>query len=461
MAELREPEAKRDQDAPAELSEELIREVEQALRADATERVLDVLDDLHVADQADMLEKLPAEDREAMVEILKDDLDPELLTHLHEHVRADVLEQLGPAQAAAAIAELDTDDAIDVLSYLGDEDQMRLLGSMPASERAMLEQGLAFPEDSAGRLMQRQVVAIPEFWTVGQTIDYLRAKAELPDEFYDIYIINPRFEPVGSIPLSKVLRSRREVLLHQLKLKELRLIPAEMDQEEVAFLFRQYGLVSAPVIDDRDRLIGVITVDDVVDVLEEEAEEDFLALGGAPDSDIFASPLQTGRKRFPWLLLNLGTATLAALVIAQFEGAIEELVLLAILMPVVAALGGNAAMQAVTVTVRALAMRQITRANTLRVLGRELLVGSLNGAGLFVASALLVLVWLGHAGLGVVFGCGILLTLLVAALVGVGVPILLDRMGIDPAVGSSVLALTVTDMFAFLSFLGLASIYLL
>ncbi|HEX6144788.1 MAG TPA: magnesium transporter [Geminicoccaceae bacterium] len=461
MAEVREPEAKRDQDAPAELSEELIREVEQALRSDATDRVLDVLDDLHVADQADLLEQLPAEDREAMVEILKEDLDPELLTHLHENVRADVLEQLGPEQAAAAIAELDTDDAIDVLSYLGDEDQMRLLGSMPASERAMLEQGLAFPEDSAGRLMQRQVVAIPEFWTVGQTIDYLRAKAELPDEFYDIYIINPRFEPVGSIPLSKVLRSGREVLLHQLKLKELRLIPAEMDQEEVAFLFRQYGLVSAPVIDDRGRLIGVITVDDVVDVLEEEAEEDFLALGGAPDSDIFASPIETGKKRFPWLLINLGTAIIASIVIAQFEGAIDQLVALAVLMPIVASMGGNGGTQTLSVVIRALATRELTARNAYRVLGREFIVGGLNGLLFLVVGVLVAVVWFGNLMLGVMFGIALLVTLIFAAVAGVALPMLFDRLGLDPAVSSGVFLTTVTDVVGFFTFLGLATLFLL
>ena len=458
-AEIREPE--RDQETPPGLSEDLIREVVQALEGEEPERARELLDDLHAADQADLLEQLSPEAREQLVPILRPDLDPDILTYLDEHIRADVLEQLGPEKASQAISGLDTDDAIDVLSYLGEEDQLALLGAMPASERAMLEEGLSFPEESAGRLMQRELVAIPEFWTVGQTIDYLRAKIELPDEFYDIYIINPRFEPVGSVPLSRVLRSRRGVLLHELKLKELHLIPYAMDQEEVAFRFRQYGLVSAPVVDQRGRLIGVITVDDVVDVLEEEAEEDLLALSGARDSDIFAPPLRTSARRVPWLLVNLATASLAALVIAQFEAAIGELVVLAVLMPIVASLGGNAGIQALTVSVRALAMKQITRANTFRILGKELLVGGLNGAALLVAGMLLVVAWFGAFDLALIFGIGIIVNIVIAALVGVTVPILLDRMGLDPAVASSVFVTTITDVVGFFIFLGLAAAFLL
>jgi magnesium transporter len=327
--------------------------------------------------------------------------------------------------------------------------------------RAAVEQGLAYPEDSAGRLMQRELVAAPEFWTVGQTIDYLRAKRDLPDEFYDIYIVNPRFEPVGSIPLSRVVRSKRGVLLTELKLKELHLIPFDMDQEEVGFLFRQYGLVSAPVVDANRRLLGVITVDDVVHVIEEEAEEDLLGLGGVPEADIFAPPFQTSLRRVPWLLINLGTATLAALVIAQFEAEIAQLVVLAVLMPIVASLGGNAAIQALTVTVRAIAMRQVTSANAFRVLGKELLVGSLNGFVLLIAALILTLAWFGQIGLGLVFGAGIILNIVVGALAGVTVPLLLERLGFDPAVSSSVFVTTITDVFGFFAFLGLAALYLL
>jgi magnesium transporter len=461
MSELREEAQPLTAEAQVELSDELIRAVDGALQEGEAGRAAELALQLHVADQADLLEQLGREERTALVGELKPRLDPEVLTHLDEIVRGEVLELLGPEEAGAAIARLDTDDAIEVLGDLDEAEQMALLLTLPLPERAAVEQGLTYPEDSAGRLMQRDFVAAPEFWTVGQTIDYLRANPDLPDDFYDIYIVNPRFEPVGSVPLSKVMRSKRGVLLTELKLKELHLIPVDMDQEEVGFQFRQYGLVSAPVVNESGRLLGVITVDDVVHVIEEEAEEDIMRLGGVTEPDVFAPPLRTSLRRVPWLLLNLGTATLAALVIAQFEAEIEQLVVLAVLMPIVVALGGNAAMQAVTVTVRALAMRQITRANAARVVAKELLVGGLNGAALLVAAVLLVLGWFGEVGLSVVFGAGIILTVVVAALAGVTVPMLLDRVGVDPAVASSVFVLTVTDVFGFLAFLGLASLYLL
>jgi magnesium transporter len=447
--------------APAVLSEELVRVIDEALHAGEVERAIELVASLHAADQADLLEQLGYDERTTLVAELKPKLDPELLIHLDETVREEVLEQLTPEEAGAAIAQLDTDDAIEVLGDLDETEQIAILQTLPMPERAAVEQGLTYPEDSAGRLMQRELVAAPEFWTVGQTIDYLRAKPDLPDEFYDIYIINPRFEPVGSIPLSKILRSRRGVLLTELKLKELHLIPFDMDQEEVGFLFRQYGMVSAPVVDTSRRLLGVITVDDVVHVIEEEAEEDLLGLGGVPEADIFAPPLQASMRRVPWLLVNLGTATLAALVVAQFEGTIREIVILAALMPVVVSLGGNAGIQALTVTVRALALKQITKANALRILSKELLTAGLNGMVLLIAGIMLVLGWIGDFDLAIVFGAGIIMTIVVASLAGVAVPLALDRLGFDPAVASSVFVTTIADVFGFFVFLGLAALYLL
>jgi len=296
---------------------------------------------------------------------------------------------------------------------------------------------------------------------VGQTIDYLRASPDLPDDFYDIYIVNPRFEPIGSVPLSKVMRSRRGVLLTELKLKELHRIPVEMDQEEVGFQFRQYGLVSAPVVNESGRLLGVITVDDVVHVIEEEAEEDIMRLGGVSETDIFAPPLQTGLRRFPWLLINLGTAVLASVVIAMFEDAIEQVVALAVLMPIVASMGGNGGTQTVTVVVRALATHEITPANALRVLGKEFVVGGLNGLLFLVTGVLLAVLWFGDPMLGVLFGIALLITLVFAGLAGVAIPVVFDRLGVDPAVASGVFMTTVTDVVGFLSFLGLATLYLL
>ena len=454
------------QNSPAEqqaveLSERLIGEVAEALEQGEPGRAASLVAPLHAADQADLLEQLNREERDALLAEMKAWLDPEVLTHLADTIRVEVIGQLGPERAGTAIAQLETDDAIEVLGDLDPDEQIALLQTLPMPERAAVEQGLTYPEDSAGRLMQRELVAIPEFWTVGQAIDFLRAKPDLPDDFYDLFIVNPRFEPVGSIPLSKVLRSKRGVLLTELKLKELHLIPVDLDQEEVGFRFRQYGLVSAPVIDARGRLLGVITVDDVVHVIHEEAEEDILKLGGVPEPDIFAPPMRTSLHRAPWLLVNLGTATLAALVIAQFESTIQEIVILAALMPVVVSLGGNAGIQALTVTVRALAMKQITRANALRILGKELVVAGLNGLVLLLAGILLVLGWLGQFDLALVFGAGVIMTILVASVVGVAVPILLDRIGLDPAVASSVFVTTIADVFGFFAFLGLAAWYLL
>lgn len=443
------------------LSGERIRRVREALGEEEMERAVELAFDLHVADQADLLEQLDRMERQALIGGMRRDFDPELLTHLPDEIRLEALELLGPKAAGAALAELDTDDAIEVLSDLDEDEQIALLQSLPMPERVAVEQGLTYPEESAGRLMQREVVAIPEFWTVGQTIDYLRAKGDLPDEFYDLYMVNPRFEPVGAIPLSRVLRNRRGVPLSDLKQKELHKISVETDQEEIGFRFRQYGLVSAPVVDHGGRLVGVITVDDVVHVIEEEAEEDILKLSGVPEGDLFAPPFRTSLRRAPWLLINLGTATLAALVIAQFEAEIAQLVVLAVLMPIVASLGGNAAIQALTVTVRALAVRQITRANTFRVLVKELFVGSMNGLLLLIAGFVLVLAWFGEIGLAVVFGAGIVLNIVVAALAGVTIPLILERFGFDPAVSSSVFVTTITDMFGFFAFLGLAAIYLL
>ena len=304
-----------DEDASPEtiegLSDELIWAIRAALEVGAPSEAAALASTLHVADQADLLEQLGPEERKALIGELRDELDPELLTHLDETVRAEILEILSPEEVGAAIAQLETDDAIELLEDLDETEQTALLETLPMPDRTAVEQGLAYPEDSAGRLMQRQLVVAPEYWTVGQTIDYLRADGDLPDDFYDIYIVDPKFCPVGSIPLSRILRSRRHVHLNDLTMKELYSVPVEMDQEEVGFRFSQYDLTSAPVVDDDGRLLGVITIDDVVEVIEEEAEEDILRLGGVSETDIFASPVKTSLRRFPWLLINLATAILA------------------------------------------------------------------------------------------------------------------------------------------------------
>jgi magnesium transporter len=443
------------------LTDELVGAVAEALERGDPAAAAELAHLLHAADQADLIQLLRPEERAALVAALGDRLEPEVLSYLDDAVRGEVIERLGPAAAGAAVARLAVDDAIDVLSSLDADAQLALLRALPELEREAVQQGLAYPEDSAGRLMQRAVVAIPEYWTVGQTIDYLRGSPNLPDDFYDLFLVDPRYRPVGSIPVSKVLRSERTVALKDLQVAGRHPIPVDMDREEVGFVFRQYGLVSAPVVSPEGRLLGVITVDDVVEVVHEEAQEDALRLSGVPEVDVFDPALRTSLRRVPWLLLNLGTAALAAVVIAQFEAEIEELVVLAVLMPIVAALGGNAGIQVLTVVVRAIAMREVTRTNALRLLGKEIMVGGLNGTLVVIVAFALAVVWFGQPALGLVFAAAIVINILTAAFIGVTVPLVLDRLGLDPAVASSVFVTTVTDVVGFFAFLGLAAWYLL
>jgi magnesium transporter len=447
-------------ESPLELTDELIRAIRDAIDVGDAVAAAQLAAKLHVADQADLLEQLGSEQRQSLVAELRDAFDPELLTYIDETVRADLLEVLSAEEVGAALAQLDTDDAIEVLEDLDEEEQATFLKALPAPDRVAVEQGLTYPEDSAGRMMQRDLVAAPEFWTVGQTIDYLRADRHLPDDFYDIYIVDPRFRPIGSIPLSKILRSKRAVRLTDLTLNELHQVPVELDQEEVGFLFRQYGLVSAPVVDPEGRLAGVITVDDVVHVIEEEAEEDILKLGGVQEADIFAPPVRTGFRRFPWLLVNLLTAVLASLVIAQFEDVIGKVVALAVLMPIVASMGGNAATQTMTVTVRALATKDIDIYNASRIIRREAIVGALNGVFFAVVVGVVAGAWFSNIDLGYVIAAAMIVNMVAAALAGILIPLLLDRFGADPAIASSVFTTTITDVIGFLAFLGLASWWL-
>jgi magnesium transporter len=416
---------------------------------------------LHPGDQADLLQLLDQSEREELVHALGSGLHADTLTYLAEDVRDAVIEILGPRETSAAVAQLDTDDAIEVLGDLDPAEQSAILASLPMPERVVIEQGLAFPEYSAGRLMQRDVVAVPEYWNVGQVIDYLRATRDLPDVFYDIFIVDARFCPVGAIPLSSLIRSRRGLPLRELRMKQLRLVPADMDQEQVAFMFRQYGLVSAPVVDAAGRLLGTITVDDVVDVIQEEAEDDILKLGGVREADVYATPLRASLNRLPWLCVNLLTAILASAVIAQFEGAIARLVALAVLMPIVASMGGNAGTQTLTVAVRSLAMKELTPSNAFRVLLKEASVGAFNGVIFLLVGVALVLAWFGDLELAVVFGVAVLINLVAAALAGLAIPVVLDRLGLDPAVSSGVFLTTVTDVVGFFAFLGLAAWVLL
>lgn len=443
------------------LDDALVSEVRDALERDDALIASALATPLHPGDQADLLQLLNQHERAALVHALGPGLHADTLTYLAEDVRDAVIEILGPRGTGAAVAQLDTDDAIEVLGDLDPEEQSAILASLPMPERVVIEQGLAFPEYSAGRLMQRDVVAVPEYWNVGQVIDYLRSTQELADVFYDIVIVDARFSPVGAVPLSSVIRSRRSLTLRELPMKQLRLIPADMDQEQVAFMFRQYGLVSAPVVDATGRLLGVVTVDDVVDVIQEEAEDDILKLGGVQEADVYATPLRASLNRLPWLGINLVTAILASVVIAMFEGAIAQLVALAVLMPIVASMGGNAGTQTLTVAVRSLAMKELTSSNALRVLRKEAAVGAFNGLVFLVVGVGLVLAWFGDPRLAAVFGVAVLINLVAAAVAGLAIPVVIDRLGLDPAVSSGVFLTTVTDVVGFWAFLGLAAWLLL
>ena len=447
--------------APVELTDALVAEVRDALAVANPALVAALAEPLHAADLADLLERLEPSERAALLASLGPGFAADTLAHLDEFVREQVMVALGPAAAGEAVAQLELDDAVEVLADLDEAEQETILAALPLPERAAIQQGLAFPEYSAGRLMQRELVAIPDYWTVGQAVDYLRAHPDLPDEFYDIFLIDPRFRVVGAVPLSRVLRSRRAVALSELKHKELRTFPAEADQEEVARAFHRYGLVTAPVVAADGRLLGQITIDDVVDVIDEEAEDDLLKLGGVSEDDTYVPATRTSLRRMPWLVVNLFTAMAGATVIAHFEDTLARLVALAALMPMVAGMAGNAGTQALTVTVRALAAGEITPGNRWRAWRKELAVGVLNGLGFLVLGIAFAFAWEGEIMMALVFGGALLVNLVAAAAIGTAVPMILQRLGQDPAVGSSVFLTPVTDAIGFFVFLGMASLLLL
>ena len=459
-AKIAEDAAPSDTDDPG-LSVELVFAVQDALSEERVAEVEELVGDLHEADAADLLESLNREERKLLVELLGVTFDPEILPYLDASVREEVIEWLGPTGLARAVSELDSDDAVEVFEDLDEEFQHRILSQLPQAHRMVLEEGLSYPEDSAGRLMQREFVVVPSAWTVGETIDYMRAAKDLPDDFYDIYIVNPKHHPIGFLPLSRIMRTKRHVRLTQFMETDMKTIPLTMDQEDVAYLFRQYGLVSAPVVDDPGRLLGVITVDDVVHIIDEEAGDDIMKLGGVSEPDLYSAVLDTTKARFAWLVVNLLTAILASAVIGLFDATIEQIVALAILMPIVASMGGNAGTQTLTVAVRSLAMKDLTEANATRFIGKELLVGSINGVLFAVLAGGVTWLWFGSAPLGMVIAAAMVINMVVAGLSGTLIPLGLEKVGIDPAVASSVFLTTVTDVIGFFAFLGLAAAFLL
>jgi magnesium transporter len=427
-----------------------------------TQAVQDRLADLSDAETLDLLHNIAADERRLLIERYGILIDPYVYSALEPAVLKETLSGMPAARVATIISELDSDDALNLIINLDDDFQKEIIRKLSAKDRVAIEQGLTFPEDSAGRLMQREYVAIPQFWTVGKTIDYLRAAADdLPDEFYDLIVIDPSYHVTGEIPLNRLVRSQRSEKIESLRLDDVHNIPADMDQEDVAQIFRREGLGSAPVVDEEGRLIGVITVDDILDVIDEEAQEDILKLAGVDGGDLYRAVLSTTGSRFKWLFINLLTAILASIVISFFDATIQQVVALAVLMPIVASMGGNAGTQALTIAVRALSTNQLSDANTFRLIWKETLVGTLNGAGFAIIMGGITALWFHNAILGAVIAAAMVLNLVCAGLFGAGIPIILNRMGSDPALSSTVFLTTVTDVVGFLGFLGLASLFLI
>jgi len=449
------------QSAITELTLEFIASVNSALDEGKSEEAINLAKSLHYADLADLLENLGHTRREELVEALRYSFDPNIFAELDETVRERVIIQLGNSRVAEAVAELQVDDAIDVVEELGEDKQLKILASLPKNERALIEEGLSYPEDSAGRLMQRDFIAVSFEWSVGQTIDFMRDSEELPTDFFDIFLMDNEHYPVGTVPLGRIIRSNRNVKLFEIMRKHIKIIPVSMDQEEVAFLFRQRDLMSAPVVDN-GVLVGTITVDDIVDVIHEEHEEDIMRLAGVgEEDDLYSAVIDTMKSRFSWLLIHLLSALLAAYVISLFAGTIQELVALAILMPIVATMGGTASIQTLTVAVRAIAMRELTPSNAYRTIGKEITVGVLNGLIFASIIGFIVYAWFDSALLGVVIGLAIIVNLIVAGFVGSSLPIILQSLGFDPAVASSAFLTSITDIIGFYVFLGLAASLLL
>ncbi|WP_299944326.1 magnesium transporter [uncultured Ruegeria sp.] len=425
-------------------------------------KLIELMEPLHAADIADLLEQINPFERARLIRLYDKEFDGDILSELDESVREEVVSLLKPDVLAEAVRDMESDDVVDLLEDLEEPQQEAILDALEDSERIAAEQALSYPENSAGRLMQREVVMAPEHWTVGQAIDFMRANDDLPEQFYHVMLVDPRLKPVAQVTLGKLMATRREVLLHDIAEEEFHTIPVDQDEEDVAYAFNQYHLISAPVVDVDGRLVGVITIDDAMVVLDEEYEEDMLRLAGVSDeSSLSDSVAATSKRRLPWLGVNLITAICGSLVISQFEAAINQLVALAILMPIVASMGGNAGTQSLTVAVRALATRDLTSSNVWRVIRRELLVGVLNGLCFATVLGTVGMMWFDSPLLGVVIGSALVVNMIIAGFAGTVVPVVLDRLGVDPALASGTFVTTTTDVMGFFVFLGLASVVLL
>ena len=442
------------------IRDEFVAEITRAIHADNAPLLGAIVAELHEADLGDLIAALEADDRVRLVELTGADFDFAALNEVDDSVREEILEELEPETVAEGVRELESDDAVELLEGLDEEDQEEILDKLPPSERDALERGLDYPENSAGRRMQTEFIAVPPEWNAGQVIDYMNDTPDLPERFYEIYAVDKAQHLQGAVPLDALLRARRHVPLADLIDEDRRRVSVTDDQEEVARLFGKYNLVAAPVVDDANRLVGVITIDDVVDVIEEEADEDLKALGGVTSDEELSDNVWTiARARFNWLLVNLATAFLASSVLGLFEGQLEKMVALAVLAPIVASQGGNAATQTMTVAVRALATRELGSNNAFRVVLREALVGLVNGLAFAIITGIAAVAWFKIPGLGVVIGLAIVVNLFAGALGGILIPMVLERAHADPAVASGTFVTTVTDVVGFFSFLGIATLW--
>ncbi len=447
-------------DEEGDIVEGFVEEVSRAVEARDAARLRFLVEELHESDLGDLIEALEPETRPKLIELLGRDFDFAALTEVEDSIREEILEELPTETLIEGVRELDHDDAVYILEDLDEAEKAEILDKLPAIERVALQRSLDYPEGSAGRRMQTEFIAVPPFWTTGQTIDFMRETEDLPDTFYEIFVIDPGGHLLGSVALDKLLRSKRPTTIESLMDDDPDRVKATEPQEEVARLFERYNLVSAAVVDETGRLVGAMMVDDIVDVLEEEADADIKALGGVnADEELSDDVWDILKSRSTWLFVNLCTALLASSVIGLFEHSLQKMVALAVLMPIVASMGGNAGTQTMTVAVRALATRHLGRANAWRVIRREMLVGLLNGIAFAILMAVIAVVWFGTAQLGPVIGLAIIVTLVSAAFGGIIIPLALDHFDVDPAVSSGPLVTTITDVVGFFAFLGIATLW--
>ncbi|MCF2904555.1 magnesium transporter [Octadecabacter sp. CECT 8868] len=444
------------------LPKRLVASVVDAVGARDAAGLEGLLEPLHAADIADLLEQIDERDRASLLALWEGGMDGEILSELGDDLREEIIDVLGPRELADAVRDLESDDVVDLVEDLQQSQQDQVLDALEAGDRLVVEKALAYPEESAGRLMQMEVVRAPSHWTVGETIDYLRANDDLPEHFYHVILVDPRMKPVGYVTLGRLLGTPRQIKMTALTEDKFRTFRVDQDEEDVAYAFNQYHLISAPVVDEDDRLVGVITIDDAMIVLDEEHEEDILRLAGVDgESSLTDKVIATTKRRFPWLAVNLATAIVASLIISMFEETIASLVALAVLMPIVASMGGNAGTQSLTVAVRSIATKDLTGANVWRVIRREVLVGLVNGVIFAVVMGIVGWVWFGQPMLGVVIALAMVINMVVAGLAGTAIPVVLEKMGVDPALASGAFVTTVTDVVGFFAFLGLAAVMLL